>query len=93
MCSIEDDGHQAHPNTMLQCALQCAPNNFCDIENQVGDIAYGGGSQLVNNATRHAFQKYLHGQVPVDRVYPVMGNHVGALRGGCEASNRSKRLL
>lgn len=41
----------------------------------VGDIAYGGGSQLVNNATRHAFQKYLHGQVPVDRVYPVMGNH------------------
>ena len=51
----------------------------------MGDIAYGGGSQLVNNATRHAFQKYLHGQVAVDRVYPVIGNHVGALRGreGC----------
>lgn len=41
----------------------------------VGDVAYGGGSQLVNNATRDAFQTYLHGQVPVDRVYPVMGNH------------------
>ena len=32
----------------------------------MGDVAYGGGSQLVNNATRDAFQTYLHGQVPVE---------------------------
>ncbi|CAK9101735.1 unnamed protein product [Durusdinium trenchii] len=41
----------------------------------VGDVAYGGGDPEVCNATRNAFQKYLHGQVPVDRVFPVMGNH------------------
>jgi hypothetical protein len=75
MCSIEDDGHH------IQTPCSNVHFNFCDAS-EVGDIAYGGGSQLVNNATRHAFQKYLHGQVPVDRVYPVMGNHVGALRGG-----------
>ena len=36
------------------------------LDPKVGDVAYGGGSQLVNNATRDAFQTYLHGQVPVE---------------------------
>mmetsp|Transcript_31416 Transcript_31416/g.73683 ORF Transcript_31416/g.73683 Transcript_31416/m.73683 type:complete len:581 (-) Transcript_31416:98-1840(-) len=41
----------------------------------VGDVAYGGGDPHVNNNTRDAFQTYLQGNVPVDRVFPVIGNH------------------
>eukprot|EP00927_Polykrikos_kofoidii_P020300 TRINITY_DN1959_c1_g1_i3.p1 TRINITY_DN1959_c1_g1~~TRINITY_DN1959_c1_g1_i3.p1 ORF type:complete len:580 (+),score=80.02 TRINITY_DN1959_c1_g1_i3:37-1740(+) len=41
----------------------------------MGDIAYGGGSALSNNATMHAFQSYLQGIVPVNKIFPVIGNH------------------
>jgi len=41
----------------------------------VGDIAYGGGDAATCNDTRDAFQKYLKGQVSVDRVFPIIGNH------------------
>lgn len=41
----------------------------------IGDVAYGGGEPAVNNATRQAFQKYLAGVVPEDRVFVAIGNH------------------
>eukprot|EP00927_Polykrikos_kofoidii_P068984 TRINITY_DN6435_c0_g1_i1.p1 TRINITY_DN6435_c0_g1~~TRINITY_DN6435_c0_g1_i1.p1 ORF type:complete len:565 (+),score=78.10 TRINITY_DN6435_c0_g1_i1:101-1795(+) len=41
----------------------------------VGDVAYGGGSVAMNNATMFAFQSYLQGVVPVDRIFPAIGNH------------------
>ncbi|CAJ1394335.1 unnamed protein product [Effrenium voratum] len=41
----------------------------------IGDVAYSGGDAEVCNATRDAFQRHLHGQVPVDKVFPIMGNH------------------
>lgn len=41
----------------------------------LGDVAYGGGDRASNNDTRVAFQKYLGGHVPDDRVYVAIGNH------------------
>jgi len=41
----------------------------------LGDVAYTGGSKLGLNDTRYAFQSYLNGQIPEDRVFVSIGNH------------------
>jgi len=41
----------------------------------MGDVAYGGGDANVTDSTRLAFQKYLNGTVPEDRVFVAIGNH------------------
>eukprot|EP00929_Paragymnodinium_shiwhaense_P057058 TRINITY_DN28557_c0_g1_i2.p1 TRINITY_DN28557_c0_g1~~TRINITY_DN28557_c0_g1_i2.p1 ORF type:complete len:261 (+),score=34.06 TRINITY_DN28557_c0_g1_i2:90-872(+) len=40
-----------------------------------GDVGYGGGVDFALGHTKDAFQKYLGGHVPVDSVFPLIGNH------------------